>query len=457
MNLNSEQISLILDEIAADASKKAKEALVKENLAGDLFKMVCQYAYNPFYIFGVQPTKVDEAVESGELYFDEADTMQFLDQLRTRALTGNAARDALVKQLGQLSKRSGDLLIRILRKDLRAGFGESTINKGIKDFIPVFPYQRCSLPKDANLKEWPWSGGIFSQEKMDSMFANGTIPKGDLLTLSSRQGTPFPMTAFADLVEEAKMYLRDDLQYHGELMVERKGQILPREIGNGILNSVVKGGSFDEGDRPIYVVWDFIPMSAVKAKGKFEAPYASRMKLLEKMLKGSSIIRLVPTKIVFSLEQAYEHYGELLKEGKEGTVIKHPLAHWKDGTSKEQIKLKLEADCELEVVAINEGKVGSKNEGRAGALHCKSLCGQLVVDVAVKNEKMRDEVDQAPHDWVGRIITVRSNQILKPSASNDSHSLFLPRMVEDCYRIDKTEADSLVRIQEQFNNAISNV
>lgn len=457
MNLNSEQVSLILDEIAADSSKKAKEAFVKEHLASDLFKAACQYAYNPFYIFGVLPTKADEAVEPGELYFDEADTMPFLDKLRTRELTGNAARDALVRQLGQLSKRSGDLLIRILRKDLRAGFGENTINKGIKDFIPVFPYQRCSLPKDTDLSKWPWASGVFSQEKADGMFANGTIPKGQTITFSSRQGTPFPMTAFNELVEEAKTYLRDDLQYHGELLVERNGQILPREIGNGILNSVVKGGSFDEGDRPVYAVWDFIPVSAVKAKGKFEAPYSSRVQLLGKMLKDTTMIRLIPTKVVRSLEQAYEHYSDLLKEGKEGTVIKHPLAHWKDGTSKDQIKLKLEADCELEVVQINPGKIGSKNEGRAGALHCTTSCGSLVVDVAVKNEKMRDEVDKAPDDWVGRIITVRSNQILKPSASNTHYSLFLPRMIEDCYRIDKTEADSLERIQEQFSNAINAV
>ncbi|MDR8320697.1 DNA ligase, partial [Acinetobacter baumannii] len=37
---------------------------------------------------------------------------------------------------------------------------------------------------------------------------------------------------------------------------------------------------------------------------------------------------------------------------------------------------------------------------------------------------------------------------------NQNYSLYLPRMVEDCYRIDKTEADDLKRIEEQFKNAI---
>ncbi|MBX0361378.1 DNA ligase, partial [Acinetobacter baumannii] len=267
----------------------------------------------------------------------------------------------------------------------------------------------------------------------------------------------FPMDEFKDIVEEAELLLQPNFQYHGELLVERDGVELPREIGNGILNSVLKGGKFAENERPIYKVWDFIPFEAVVPKGVFKAPYANRFRALFNMVKGGKYIRIIETRIVNSLSEAYKHCEEKLLLGKEGTVIKNSTAIWKDGTSKEQIKLKLEADCELEVVGINEGKAGSKNEGRAGALSCKSACGQLIVDVAVKNEKLRDELDANPEDWIGRIITVRSNTILKPSASSPNYSLFLPRMVEDCYRLDKTVADDLARIYEQFDNAIKNV
>lgn len=463
--LNSELLCEVLNKIAKESSKNAKQALVNQHITDPLFKEVCDLAYNPFRVFGVLPEK--DAQGTGELFFDETDALDVLYKLESRELTGNAAREAVRSQLGQLSKKSGDLFIRILRKDLRAGFSENTINKAcaanaIEALIPVFPYQRCSLPKDTDLTKWPWERGVLSQEKADGMFTNTTF-KGSELLYSSRQGSPFPLEPFDSLSQEAKRVLRANLQYHGEMLVERDGKILPREIGNGVLNSVLKGGAFAENEKPVLVLWDFIPLTSVKAKGKFEAKYLDRFKLLFSMLMNKDLtpkskqIRLIPTKFVRSLDDAYDHYGELLKQGKEGTVIKHPDAFWRDGTSKEQIKLKLEADCELEVVAINEGKAGSKNEGRAGALHCKSACGQLIVDVAVKNEKMRDEVDKAPHDWIGRVVTVRANQILRPSASNESHSLFLPRMVDDHYRTDKTEADSLERIQQQFDNAIRGV
>ncbi|WP_151710775.1 ATP-dependent DNA ligase [Acinetobacter brisouii] len=457
--MNSKQVLIALDEIANTSSKKEKETLVKKYAQDELFVRVLKAAYNPFYVYGIIPTKSDDDfADPGELMFDEMDTENFLQQLINRELTGNAARDALQKQLSCLDAQSGKLLIRILRKDLRAGFGESTINKAVQDLIPVFPYMRCSLPKDAKIDEWNWEKGILSQEKADGMFANGTnLPSGFIF--SSRQGTPIPMDEFAEIKAFAEQHLESNYQYHGELLVERNGEVLAREIGNGILNSVAKGGSFGEGERPIYVVWDLIPLSEVKAKGKFDVIYAARFKAIHKMLveatSNNGSIRLIQTRMAKSKEAAYAHFFELTRQGKEGTIIKQPTMTWKDGTSKGQVKLKVEAPCELEVTAINLGKVGSKNEGRAGALRCKSACGELEVDVAVKNESMRDEIDKDHSEWVGKIVTVVFNQILNPSQSNDKHSLFLPRLADDTYRSDKSVADNLGRIKNQFNNIVT--
>lgn len=452
--MNSKQVLAALDKVAETASKNEKQAIVNSFIGDEAFKQACKLAYDPFCIFGIQPKKADENIEPGELYFDENGTLEFLQDLMDRKLTGNAAREGLEKQLRTLSAESAALLIRILRKDLRAGFSESTINKACKDLIPVFPYMRCSLPKEAKIEEWEWSKGVISQEKADGMFANGNRIKGTLY-FASRQGSPFPMDEFGDLVAESTRYLRENFQYHGELLVERDGTILPREIGNGILNSVLKGGQFGENEKPIYMIWDLIPINAVKAKGQYNVAYVNRLKDIRDSVKDCQYIRMIPTKVVTSMTAAYEHFFEFTRAGKEGTVIKKPTMIWKDGTSKDQVKLKVEAPCELEIYDIAEGKIGSKNEGVPGALCCKSADGKLLVDVAVKNEKMRKEIDKDRDAWKGKIVTVIFNSILSPSASNDDYSLFLPRLAEDTYRIDKSEADDLARIQAQFDNIIS--
>ncbi|MDR8280020.1 DNA ligase, partial [Acinetobacter baumannii] len=76
---------------------------------------------------------------------------------------------------------------------------------------------------EVKLKAWPWKDGIYLQEKADGMFANGTNLE-EKFFLSSRQGTPLPMEHFSDLTAEMNMLIKD-VQYHGELLVERDGVV----------------------------------------------------------------------------------------------------------------------------------------------------------------------------------------------------------------------------------------
>lgn len=231
-----------------------------------------------------------------------------------------------------------------------------------------------------------------------------------------------------------------------------------REIGNGIVNAVVNGSAPDKGYELFVQLWDQIPLAAVASKGRYTVGYKQRlvslMTQLVRQAHKNLYVRLIDTKLVNSLAEAYAHSSKLMGEGKEGTILKKADAIWRDGTSKEQIKLKLEVDVDLEIEGIAEGRAGTKNEGRPGAFNCKTLCGGLKVDVAIKNEELRDRVEKNSDDFIGKIIAVRANQVLAPSASNELHSLFLPRMVEAGYRIDKAVADSLDQVKAQFASAV---
>lgn len=444
--MNSRQILAVIDEIAATSSKNDKEAMVKNASADPLFRRVCEYAYNPFKTYGLR--QMPDVVPDGDDADFDDETWAMLDKLIARELTGDAARIALAEELAGLNSDSAKLLVRIVRKDLRAGFSESTINKAVKGLIPDFPYMRCSLPKDTNLDAWPWAEGVPSQEKADGMFANVDHEESGLVSIRSRQGTEFPIEKFQNIVADVREFLLPGHQQHGEFVVVRDGKILDREIGNGIMNHVINGGDFGPNERPLYLVWDQIPLTSVVTKGKFARPYRKRLLDLIVQLRAStkSSVRLIPTRLVRSKAEAYAHAGELMKLGKEGTVIKHPDAIWKDGTSKEQIKLKLEFDVDLEIEGIVPGRDGTKNEGRAGSFTCRTSDGFLKVDVAVKNEALRDAVDANPDEFIGKVIEVVANDIMEPSESNRLHSLFLPRMKSASYRTDKTIPDSLDRV-----------
>ncbi|MDY7537640.1 hypothetical protein RGU72_05145 [Undibacterium sp. 5I1] len=449
LTMNTNEVLALIDSIATTSGKNDKIAMLKAAESSDTLKKVLQATYDPTITYGIRAVPNRTALhDTGELFNEQ--TWNILSQMRNRTLTGSAMLAAVAYELDRLSVASAELLKRIMLKDMRAGFSEETCNKVWPGLVPDFPYQRCSLPKDAKFEEWDWEGGVISQEKADGMFTNVNYEHGGNVFIFSRAGSMLPMDKFESLAAAVQSSFPSGTQSHGELIVYRGSELLPREIGNGILTSVLKGGDFGEGEYPVFLVWDQINLESVKPKGKYITPYKMRLANLIDQLRGNTnkSIKVIDTRIVKSLEDAYKHYGELLAKGKEGTILKKKTAIWKDGTSKEQIKLKLEFESDLEIVAIVPGKDNGKNEGRAGSLTCKTACGGLVVDVSIKGEKMRDQVDANPDDWVGRIMPVVANMIMRPSESNHLHSLFLPRFSQPIYRTDKTVADNLSRAYE---------
>lgn len=236
--MNSSQVLALIDDIAATPGKNDKQLMVTGGMETALFKRVCEYAYNPFKTYGIRKRPETLGENCGN-EFDES-TFELLDDLISRKLTGNAAIEALRGELTALNKASSELLWRIVAKDLRAGFSESTINKACKGLIPDFPYMRCSLPKDAKLSEWPFATkGVISQEKADGMFANVDHYADGGVAIRSRQGSEFPIEKFPNIVAEIQVRTLSGNQHHGEFVVVRDDAVLPREIGNGILNSVL--------------------------------------------------------------------------------------------------------------------------------------------------------------------------------------------------------------------------
>lgn len=450
-----------INAIAATSSKLEKDVLVKS--AGDaswLFKKSVEYAYDPFKNYGISyaPLKTP-GMAPGTNTLEEPFVFQILDDLASRRLSGNAARERVQSMVNLLDEGGAEIFRRIINKDMRAGFSDGTIYRAFKGLLQDFPYMRCSLPAKSNMAKWDWSVGIIVQEKADGMFANLNCDAAGFVWITSRSGSLFPADCLGIEPGLAKL-LTPGTQTHGELTVFEHGVLLPREKSNGVMNSLLSGGALEVCQRVVYEAWDQIPLKLAVAKGKVDTPYSQRLRALGlQCLKGQHAedapLRLIPTRIVKSLPGAYAYYREMLAKGKEGVVCKHPAGIWKDTTSRDCCKLKLEAVVDLKIVSIVPGKLGGKNEGKAGSLTCETLCGKLRVDVTVKNDAMRSLVDANPSDWIDRVIAVCANAILEPSQSSNAYSLFLPRMVEASYRTDKNLPDCLLQVQEQFEAAMA--
>lgn len=473
-NSNSDDVMDYIEVIAGTSSKLEKERLIREGLAAcPMFEGALIAAYCPTRVYNVAAATYTEVerVASNTVPLDSShgtfnnETYDLIEDIAQGKITGNRLIEELSCEHARLNSPSAELLKRILLKDLRAGFSESTINKAKPGTIITFPYMRCSLPPKSGWEKWNWSAGVYSQEKADGMFANvnhysnhHSFGLTSRIAVYSRQGTSIdPNLLGKNFTSDLCAKLAIDTQTHGELVVfDENGNVCPRQIGNGILNSAANGEAIPDGYRVVFYAWDQIPISEARAGNKYAVSYSVRYsKLLSQIgleSANNTCVHLIPTRVVYSQAQAFAHYKELLQQGKEGTICKSPEAIWKDGTSKEQVKLKLEVVVDLEIIGYNEGT--GKYQGMLGSFQCASKCGKLRVDVNGRGDAQRAEVWANRAERLGDIISVKANGVLLPGDSgSEFHSLFLPVFVED--RFDKFEADTLEQIQDQFKAAVN--
>ena len=429
--MNSYTIYQMLRIIEDEPSKNAKIAFLEEFLEDSEFLRVIKAAYDPFITYGTVQIKLPLC---GNGDFKES-TYTVLDRLASRELTGHNAQDAITKELSSLNGESQLLFKHILNKDLRGGFNTKSINKAMPGLIPEVLYMRCSLPKEVKIKNFDWQNGVFSQEKLDGMFARINYNRGEII-VSTRKGKIFDPELFQELRRAFIEVAAPGYQYHGELQVVRNSKILNRKTSNGVLNHLLSGkGILADNEAVIFTFWDLVPLDFISDVTKWTTPYTDRYGFLQ--IIQHPLIRLANTKIVYTFEAAKAHFEEVHSNGGEGTIFKDPTTPWKNGTSRLQVKMKAEKEVEMLVTGFTEGK--GKFEGTLGSMTCESSDGGLVVNISGFTDEERDEIWNNQNEWLNKIVTVRYNEVID-SKDKETFSLFSPRFVER--RLDKVEADT---------------
>lgn len=397
--------------------------------------------------------------------YDDAEIENMLDFVSTlseRLLTGDAAQEAITEFTGQISKEGQELFSYLIKRDIKAGVAAGTLIKVWPNSIFIEPYQRCCLAKDTktDIKSW---GLYVSQLKADGMFTSLNA-SDEMHHTASRAGTIFPNSVpFMNVINEVRSHADEvalldfkvkECTIEGEFLIRKDGVVLAREVSNGMLNSLQQSGQeLPEGSELIFLIWDIVPTVKRKYKGSFGVGYKDRFDAIQRIFSDCNLVQPIETRFFNTYEECVEHFLEKIANKQEGTIIKHPKAIWEDGDNKLQIKMKIEAECELKIVGFNPAEPGSKYDHLFGSLQLESADGILKVGCSSGlKDSVRTELHQTGDNLIGQIVTVRFNDIMKPKVEGETeHSLFLPRFVE--LRLDKTEADSLERIFDIFEDA----
>ena len=433
----------ILNDLAADNSRLAKEAILKDNIDNQLLKDVIKLALNPFtqfYIRKIPEYATVDVKKQDPLY----KAILRLSLLSSRTLTGNAGIDHLRIVLGGVSVNDARVIERIIAKDLKCGVSDATVNKIWPGLIPEYPCMLASAydQKLVDKVKFP----AIAQLKMDGMRFNAVVKNG-VCEFRSRNGKevniPDPSIGLP-FIHMSNFYCVD-MVFDGELVVvDAAGKIQDRKTGNGILNKAVKGTmSVQEAVMVRATLWDAISLEGFQA-GKEAEPYHVRLgKLCNAVsdMKGAKAhighyVDMVYSRQVDDLLSAQTLFNKFLAEGQEGIILKTRDGIWENKRSKSLIKFKGELECDLRVIDWEEGT--GKNHGRLGALVLESDCGGIRVNVGTGFSDS-DRISITKANSVGRIVSIKYNARISDK-STGIESLFLPVFIE--FRSDKTRADA---------------
>jgi hypothetical protein len=131
----------ILDSLASDNSRLAKEAILKTNKDNKELQRVFKLALDPLISYYIRKIPVYKANGNKKLSWAMD---QLENQFATRNVTGNAAIELLTNVLESLNEADASVIQRIIGKDLRCGVSEATANKIWPSLISSYPVMLAS-------------------------------------------------------------------------------------------------------------------------------------------------------------------------------------------------------------------------------------------------------------------------------------------------------------------------
>ena len=410
----------VIRSLEEHSSRLNKEAIIEaEKDNTELFEGFL-LALSPFTTFGVKKIPSHGGPDGQGLPW--AAFKELCNLLATRQLTGDDARDAIELALSASTKRQwNDWYRRILIKDMRAGFGEATVNRVVPGAIPVF---ECMLAHDGAKHESKIEGKKLLEIKLDGVRC---------LTVVDCQARTVVQYSRNGKVLENFNHITDSLMQHiddFERSFVLDGEIVSSSF-QALMKQVHRKDDVKSNDA-VLQLFDIIPLSEFKA-GKSVLGQKRRSAML-KNFKATfdkvGNIEIVPQKEVdlddFVGELEFKQFNkEAIDNGFEGIMIKDPEAPYVCKRHVAWLKQKPFIEVSLTIVGIEPGT--GKNLGKMGAAICEGTEDGKFIRVNVGSGWTDQQRGEITDEVIGQVLEVRADAITQSQDSEDVYSLRFPR------------------------------
>jgi DNA ligase-1 len=315
---------------------------------------------------------------------------------------------------------------RILIKDLRCGVSEKTINKIVKNAVPLF---ECMLAHDGANHESKVAGKKLLEPKLDGVRALLIIDaQARSATIYSRNGKI--LENFGHITKG----IEDNIELFERSMVI-DGEVVSSSF-QALMKQVHRKSDAEAGDARL-MAFDILPLSEFLA-GKSTMGQRRRSNLLRAMkptldkVGGIDIIPQIEVDLGTAVgEMQFKQYNkDAIEAGFEGIMIKDVDAPYVCKRHVAWLKQKPFIEVSLSVVAVEEGT--GKNEGRLGALICEGEDDGKKIRVNVGSgltDEQRDEFWADQDALTGQIVEIRADAATLNQDSEEIYSLRFPRFL----------------------------
>lgn len=428
----------------SDSRLHKEDVLKRAFIAGDhVFLNGIKICYNPYITFGVKQIPATEGITDAPNPYEEFDEM--LTNLSIRQLTGNAARDAI---LGMSLKFDSDewnlFLAPILRRDMRAGISEKTINKICKGTDYEIPTFGCQLATNSDGRP-EMSGVKWLEPKLDGARVLLVVDSDGLYqsaTCYSRNGKEFDnFTHVEEQVLEHATAIRIALGTSGGFVLD--GEIMGKSFQD-LMRQAQRKENVQTADT-VFNVFDILPLEDFK-RGFWNAQLRKRLNVLGKLesagvfekMPNVDTLGTMPCIVNLDTEDGqrvlHEYANDMVAAGFEGIMIKDMEAPYECKRNTFWMKWKPTITVDLPIIGLEEGT--GRNKGRLGALVCSGNDHGKDITVHVGSgftDTERDLFWNQKADIIGKNIEILCDIITQNQ--DGTYSLRFPRFVR--FRSDK--------------------
>jgi DNA ligase-1 len=385
----------VLDKLEQASGKNDKIRILQENKSDELRELL-DAALNFNRKFFVK--KLD--IPDGDIDGDQVDHQQFLyllNQLETRTITGNEAKESVWNFLCDCDEQQRKWYSRIICKDLKAGFDISTANKAGYE-IEEFDVMLAKDGKQCKKLKEIVQAGVYISPKLDGYRCIAICDNG-VVTLHSRNGAEYEN--FPDVVATL------------EKMCTNSRFVLDGEIMSSDFNAMQRSAFASKRGTTVgdvkYHVFGFIPFDEWHTDN-FKMPTKQRLEnlqlLLETQKEHLSNIEMVSQTLTHKLEHVLKLEEEYIAQGYEGAMILPNIPYFRGRKSNRLMKFKTMQSQDCTVVGVYEGE--GKYKGSLGGLHLIQEDGKTKCDVGSGfSDDDRAYIFANPSEVIGRTAEIK--------------------------------------------------